>query len=214
MLIPPQTDPTGTLRIKSYSDTPLEELLQEISLNREDFSDPEPPAPAADQPGDDPQPPAISSEPASDKPEQTESEKRTARSNAAKFAAKNTDKGFAFVLSLIANTDDLNDWKAHPDDLDDIRDAYYEMFQAYGWGGFPPWVNLVIALGFTYGPMFREAFHVRGINRELAIQAAKDRAELEILKQKEVNQVIEANQVKHSDSGIPEPSDKSYQNEG
>lgn len=94
----------------------------------------------------------------------------------ARFLAKNTDRGFAFINALIANTDDVDEWKAQPDDVKDIEECYFEMCQAYGWSGLPPWLNLAMCLLFTYGPAMKEAVKVRGINKELAEKAAKEEA--------------------------------------
>ncbi|MCY2924464.1 MAG: hypothetical protein NT031_03345, partial [Planctomycetota bacterium] len=56
--------------------------------------------------------------------------------------------------------------------------AYFEMCSAYGWTGMPPWVNLALALTFTYGPIIKEAVKVRGLNAEIIRRAVAAEANL------------------------------------
>lgn len=180
----------GNYKIDSYSETPLEDYLKEYSSDREDFSTPIPenPAPASDsaspQTENGPGVPSPGSGLQSEKseiitgpsPEELKILKGK-REFTAKFLAKNTDRLFAFFLSIVADDEDTEDWKANPEDVEDLREAYFEMAQSYGWGGMPPWLTLVIALGLTYGPMFPEANKVRRINKALVEKAAREEAE-------------------------------------
>ncbi len=175
--------PDPTYRIQQYSETPLEDLLNEMSNSRESFTAPEPKlVPYTDVSG---------AEAISDTPEvQTqnaeldaqaialkEKEIKGKRQNTAKWLGKNTDRAMAFVTSLIADDDDMDEWKASPEDLQDIIECYFEMCEGYGWTGLPPWLNLVLCVGFTYGPNFREAMKFRGINKELSRKAAQAEAD-------------------------------------
>lgn len=170
-----------------YSETPLEDLLNEMGTDREDFQTPEvktdiinsaesnpehpeakPPVPPA---GGDAAPVESAAEKA---------ERRGKQQNTAKWLGKNTDRAMAFVCSLIADSDDIEEWKAQPDDLKDIIDCYFDMCEGYGWTGLPPWLNLVMCIGFTYGPEMREAYKIRGVNKEMAAKAARAEAEKHI----------------------------------
>ncbi len=174
--------PDPTYRIQQYSETPLEDLLNEMSQSRESFTAPEPKL-------------ENISESISEKPDATEvpthgvgapdaqvmvvdeAAIKGKRQNTAKWLGKNTDRALAFATSLIADADDIDEWKADPDDLKDIIECYYEMCEGYGWTGLPPWLNLVLCIGFTYGPQMREAMKVRGINKELSRKAAQAEAD-------------------------------------
>ena len=160
-------------KIKSYSETPLEDFLDAISQNREAFEQPEIPT-VKPEPVVEPLPEVI---------KQTAAEIKSRRENTAKWLGKNTDRAFAFLADLITNTDDIDDWKASPEDLKDIIDCYFEMCEGYGWTGLPPWINLVLCLGFTYAPTMREAVRTRGINKHLAAVALQAKADLIIAQQ-------------------------------
>lgn len=170
-----------------YSETPLDDLLNQYAEPREDFqqpSQPQPPTPDSQPdsllPGQSLDPEAAASDPSGVTQELTAEEKKELKGKrqfTAKFLAKNTDRAFAFLNALIADSDDVDEWKASHDDLDDIQECYFEMCQAYGWSGLPPWVSLILCLTFTYGPAMKEAFKVRGINKELAAKAARAEAD-------------------------------------
>jgi hypothetical protein len=183
----------------SYSETPLDDLLKEYSSDREEFNlsdirpetpetppDPDNGGTMPDTEGAAPGGPSV---PKGVLPELTAEQKRELKSKrefTAKFLAKNTDRAFAFATAMIAQTDDVDEWKAAPEDVDDIQECYLEMCQAYGWSGLPPWLNLAMCLLFTYGPAMKEAVKVRGINKELAARAAREEAEKEIEKQRRI----------------------------
>jgi hypothetical protein len=113
----------------------------------------------------------------------------------------------AFIAAVISETDDPDEWKAHPEDVEDIQTAYFEMCESYGWSGMPPWAQLVIALTFTYGPIFKEAVKVRGINQAIAQRAAQAEADLVIEKKKKELLAEVRKEVKPavSLSNLPEP---------
>jgi hypothetical protein len=182
---------TANYKIKQYSDTPLDDFLRDFSQDREEFPRPDPPKtdiPEDNQPSEDPPPADQPSATAPEKPQLTEKEIRGKREFTSNFLAKNTDRAMAFLLAMVADTDDIDDWKAEPEDLKDLYECYFEMMQSYGWKGLPPWVNLVACILFTYGPVFREAFKVRGVNRALAAKAAQQEAENAILREKLLQQ--------------------------
>ncbi|MEI6435237.1 MAG: hypothetical protein WCP32_10360 [Bacteroidota bacterium] len=171
-----------TPQIRNYSETPLEDLLQEMSQNREDFITPEPKPidDASASMSEKPDAPVTPDTPVAGASQVIildAKELKGKRENTAKWLGKNTDRAMAFITSLIADTDDIEEWKAEPDDLKDIIDCYFEMCEGYGWTGLPPWLNLAMCIGFTYGPQMREAFKIRGINKAVALKAAQAEAD-------------------------------------
>lgn len=182
-------------KLSEYSETPLDDFLNEMSQSRESFENPEPHNEIINSPAAEiiPEKPEI--------PELTEKERESKRQFTARFLGKNTDKAFAFLGNLIAEGDNIDDWKASPEDLQDVIECYYEMCVSYGWTGLPPWMNLVLCLSFTYAPILIEAKKTRGINKEItrkASQAIADRiiAEDEVrrLKEKEAERLKTAAQ--------------------
>ena len=186
---------TENYKIKQYSETPLDDLFSQLSGDREIFS-----PPAADEtvlsdnnlnngliPGTE------------NKPDESVIDKKelfSKRTNTAKFLAKNTDRAMAFVCAVIAETDDPNEWKANKEDVADIQEAYFEMCQSYGWSGMPPWMNLAIALTFTYGPIMKEAVKVRGLNAEVIRRAVEAEANLAFEKERNRVEKLKALEVK------------------
>lgn len=176
---------TDNFKIKQYSETPLDDLLLEYSESREEFQAPDPkPVTPETSPDDGPKAPDPSANTADDPsgvPQRTAAEQakelKGKRQFTAKFLAKNTDRAFAFINALIADSDDVDEWKAEPDDVKDIEECYLEMCQSYGWSGLPPWLSLIMCLLFTYGPAAKEAYKVRGVNKELAAKAARAEAD-------------------------------------
>jgi hypothetical protein len=181
---------TSNYRIKQYSDTPLDDFLNEFSHDREEFSTPvvQDTPPAENKTGDivtNPDTPCTPEQPlVPEKKTLTEAEIKGKRQFTSNFLAKNTDRAMAFLLAMIADTDDVDEWKAEEEDLRDMKECYFEMMQTYGWGGMPPWVNLLMCILFTYGPMVREAMKVRGINKKLSEKAAQQEVDKLILEQK------------------------------
>jgi len=189
-----------------YSETPLDDLLKEYSSDREEFNldTAKTPEPSPDMANRENKPDPDSSSylggaadpqgvktdpapaPAAQLSDEQKKEIKGKRDFTAKFLAKTTDKTFAFLNALIADTDDVDEWKAPPEDLNDIEKCYYEMCQSYGWSGVPPWVALIFMIGLTYGPPMREAFKVRGINKEVAARAARAEAEKLIEQQRRI----------------------------
>ncbi len=193
--------PDPTYRIQPYSETPLEDLLNEMSQSRESFTAPEP---KLDSIPDSPALPDAQPVPYTDVSGVVvvdEAAIKGKRQNTAKWLGKNTDRALAFATSLIADTDDIDEWKADPDDLKDIIECYYEMCEGYGWTGLPPWLNLVLCIGFTYGPQMREAMKVRGINKELSRKAAQAEADRAIAQAELIRIKLEQERAK-----IPAPS--------
>lgn len=189
----------------NYSETPLEDLLQEYAADREEFNLPvsrhtpdkspdNPPDPSAGgspsaSAGASHESPADPSGDPEPKPSVEQArELKGKRQFTAKFLAKNTDRAFAFINSMIADSDDVDDWKASPEDLEDIKECYFEMCQAYGWSGLPPWLSLIMCILFTYGPAAKEAYKVRGINKEIAAKAARAEAD-RLIAQAEVDRL-------------------------
>ena len=177
-------------KLTEYSETPLDDFLNEMSQSREAFENPEPIA----EPIDEPMPEVIPEKP--EPPPLTDKERESKRQFTARFLGKNTDRAFAFLANLIADGDDTEDWKASSEDLKDVIECYYEMCVSYGWTGLPPWMNLVLCLSFTYAPILMEAKKTRGINKEItrkATQAIADKIiaedEIQRLKQLEADRL-------------------------
>lgn len=194
---------TENYRIKQYSETPLDELLKEIGEDRETFVAPEPVISAheeietvTNESTQDVSKTTSLIEKEPEKPAVDPKEMLRKRTSTSKFLAKNTDRAMAFVAAVISETDDPEEWKAHPEDVDDIQAAYFEMCESYGWSGLPPWAQLFIALTFTYGPILKEAVKVRGINKAVIERAAQAEAALLIEKKKKQLVVEEKKEVK------------------
>lgn len=207
---------TQTYKISSYSETPLEDYLNELSNNREEFREPEPSFSQVTN-SDEPEP--LSPGSGSPEPVISPVEKMdpkvlaSKREFTAKFLGKNTDRAMAFLTALIADTDDVEEWKASPDDLKDLIECYYEMAVGYGWAGLPPWLNLVLCIGFTYGPRMREAYKARGINKELARRLVESETKRIIAeKEKEIQAKESAKQNAKNDSAGQEPNNSSNPN--
>ena len=178
-----------TYRIKQYSQTPLEDLLSEMSENREDVSNPEPKEPAPSDttlgsktPGESGTQPSVPETPKVVVDNSKEAQGK--RQFTAKMLAKYTDQGFAFVCSLLADEEDSDFYKANDEDKKDLIECYFEMCEGYGWTGMPPWLNLVFCVGFTYGPKMRQAYKDGLINKEITRKAAQAEAEQAIAERK------------------------------
>ncbi len=116
-------------------------------------------------------------------------EKKVIRSKAEKSAAfvvKHLDNGLAWGASEIALADNSDNFHASNTDKDEMITYWTDILEANK-GNIPTWLMLLISASLTYGPIYREAFKARAINKELARRAAKAEADLEILKQKEIN---------------------------
>ncbi len=175
-------------QIKQYSETPLDDLLKEMSESREDFTNPEPKPESShlevvhDSSTADPDP--VTKPPVTDQPPVDPKVIEGKRQFTAKMLAKYTDQGMAFLCALIADDDDTDAFKADADDKKDLIECYFDMCEGYGWVNMPPWLNLIFCIGFTYGPKMQQAFKERKVNQAITRKAAQAEAEQAIAERK------------------------------
>ena len=186
-------------QIKQYSETPLDDLLKEMSESREDFTNPEPKEiPGSEvMPGNssaDPDP--VIKPPVTDQPTVDPKVIEGKRQFTAKMLAKYTDQGMAFLCALIADDDDTDAYKADGEDKKDLIECYFDMCEGYGWVNMPPWLNLIFCIGFTYGPKMQQAYKERRINKEITRKAAQAEAERTIAERKLLDAQIENEKLK------------------
>lgn len=114
------------------------------------------------------------------KPEETGKAQSAKQKWSSKFITKNVDRAIAFTASVIALDDEIEPYKAPQGDLDDIDEIVYELLKQHG-GNIPPGLALLIMIPLIYGPIFKEAIANRRVNKRLVEEAARLRAEKEIL---------------------------------
>lgn len=195
---------TENFKIKHYSETPLDDLFNQLQTERESFTNVQSPDSDIQTESEN----VISNPQIIDNAESLELSSReinTKRQSTAKFLAKNTDRAMAFVCAMIAETDDVAEWKADSEDVIDIQTAYFEMCSAYGWTGMPPWVNLALALTFTYGPIIKEAVKVRGLNAEIIRRAVAAEANLAMERENSRLKEEKASNVKKAEKIVEKP---------
>lgn len=181
------TESNSEFKIKSYSETPLDDYLNKMSESREEFSQPE--VKETEQPPT--KEPVEPLSPGSAAPEPVVTESKTpkevlsSRKFNAKLLATGTDSAFAFFAQIIADDDEPDDWKAKPDEKEIVIEAYLEMMVGYGWSGMPPWLAVFFAVSTTYGPKLVKAYQEKKrFRKQQAELAQAKRAQL--LAEKEI----------------------------
>jgi len=106
---------------------------------------------------------------------------RTKAEKSAAFVVKHLDNALAWGASEIALAEKSDDFKASEVDKKEMI-IYWADILEVNKGNIPNWLMLLISASLTYGPLYREAFKARAINKEIARRAAKAEAQLAIEK--------------------------------
>ncbi len=96
----------------------------------------------------------------------TEEKPNSKAFRSAKFITSVIDRSLAWGASEIAKSEDTTPFLAKPDETKEIESYWAECMKDWG-GNIPPWLMLVVTYPMVYGPLYREAFRVRAINKEM-----------------------------------------------
>ena len=125
----------------------LDALLQEFNTPRQDFNPPPPPAGEEIKSiFDAPEPTGEASEPAP--PITPEQAKKNGRS-----AAKMLDTGISFALKMFARDDSAKDYKASPEELDELADPLSDLSEKYNFK-ISPEIVLIFLIVTIYMPKY------------------------------------------------------------
>ena len=101
----------------------------------------------------------------------------------AEFVVKHLDNALAWGASEVALAENSDEFHAPKEDKKEMITYWADILEANK-GDIPTWLMLIISASLTYGPIYRQAFKARAINKELARRAAKAEADLIIEKEK------------------------------
>lgn len=101
------------------------------------------------------------------------------RTKTSSLIVKYGDKGIAFLLKMIAGEGDLEDFQLDAEDRKEISEIVQQMLPTEMGQGVPPWVQLVIAIGFGYAPAVSNVIDIRKERKKLEAEREQMRLQTE-----------------------------------
>ena len=121
----------------------------------------------------------------------------------ARFLANNNDKLHAFICSIIAMDEDMEDYKCTAEEIKDLENEIFEM-RKDSTSHLPPWIGVLIGMLLMYGPKYKDALQDRRANKALIEKAARAEADRLVMME-----LYKKQQRQHSKTESPEiPEEK------